>query len=220
MNSALLFSACFVVLFQSWDSFIFLFLFALKPAESRQTPLRAWVTLTVSICQSLLLLSSLFSLCMNDPHCCSQLDTTQKRSFCLHLLLMISSQHVDVPQGSIYRSLSSVKLSWTTAHIKTLLAFTGVLVSSTVVHLYMIHDQNDVAKRDLSDRHQSDLEIIALFIEVQVQAQGKNQSTQQTEADTAHPGRKHDHTHCYPQWECKLIIVSSLCDISLLQCSK
>lgn len=31
-------------------------------------------------------------------------------------------------------------------------------------------------------------------------------------------GRWQEHTHCYPQWECKLIIVSSQCAVSLLQC--
>lgn len=72
----------------------------------RESVLGACVTLTVSICQSEVWLSSLPPPSMKEPHCCSQLDTTQGRSFCLHLSLVISSQHVCAAR--VNRSLSSV----------------------------------------------------------------------------------------------------------------
>lgn len=88
-NSAFWFSpyACIVVFFWSWDTWP-----VLCPQGLRE-PLG--VTLTVSICQSVVWLSSLPPPSMNEAHCCSQLDTTQGRSFCWHLSLIISSQHVD-----------------------------------------------------------------------------------------------------------------------------
>lgn len=90
-------------------------------------PLR--VTLTVSICQSVVWLSCPPLQSMNETHCCSQLDTTQGRSFCCHFSLVMSYQYVE-PHGSIYRSLGSGTCSWSAVHL-SLLAFVCCTYCST-----------------------------------------------------------------------------------------
>ena len=62
--------ACIFAL-TSWDTWP-----ALCP-QGLTEPLGAWVTLTVSVCQAGVWLSSLPLPSMNEPHCCSQLDTKQ-----------------------------------------------------------------------------------------------------------------------------------------------